>query len=618
MLTVCRQSLPTFASMLAFITYALTANNLTPARVFSSLALFNALRMPLNILPTVIGQTVDAWASITRIQEYLLAEEMEDEFHWDLEGKHAVEARHAEFTWERTATQQQDRRSVDESHHKRKRAKDHADKETKASAKSSTDGSDDPRTDESSSTPGDREPFRLRPLDLQLGRNELVAVVGGVGSGKSSLLAALAGDMRKTGGEVVMGASRAFCPQYAWIQNASVKENVLFGRPFDAEWYAKVIDACALRPDLEMLPNGDATEIGERGITVSGGQKQRLNIARAIYFDADIVLMDDPLSAVDAHVGRHIFDHAIAGLLHDKCRVLATHQLHVLSRCDRIIWMQDGKVAAFDSYDNLMAQNEGFAKMMVGTMAEDDDDDENEAEGDASAHGKRAKKGKKKRKEKPVPALMQAEERAVKSVPLSVYTAYVRSSGSLVNGPLLVLLLVIAQGANIVTSLWLSYWISDKFGLSRGQYVSDQLPVDRGQSVTRGGSADAAAAQIGVYTGLGVVQAFLMFFFAIFLTMLGTTASKVMMNRAVTRVLRAPMSFFDTTPLGRITNRFSKDVDIMDNNLTVSSHGLPVGRGNVVADSNLHPSRTRCACTSSRLPVSVAFPRAVTRGSFRC
>lgn len=98
----------------------------------------------------------------------------------------------------------------------------------------------------------------------------------------------------------MIGASRAFCPQYAWIQNASVRENIIFGKEFKDDWYNKVVDACALRPDLEMLPNNDRTEIGERGITVSGGQKQRMNIARAIYFNADIVLMDDPLSAVDA------------------------------------------------------------------------------------------------------------------------------------------------------------------------------------------------------------------------------------------------------------------------------------------------------------------------------
>lgn len=294
-----------------------------------------------------------------------------------------------------------------------------------------------------------------------------------------------------------------------------------------------------------MLPNGDQTEIGERGITISGGQKQRLNIARAIYFDADIVLMDDPLSAVDAHVGRHIFDNAILGLLKDKCRILATHQLWVLSRCDRIVWMEAGRIQAVDTFDNLMRAHAGFQALMETTAVEeervddDDDDDKEEEEKPADADEER----RKHRSNKRGAALMQQEEKAQASVPWSVYGAYVRASGSALNAPLVVGILLLSQGANIMTSLWLSYWTSDRFGLATGTYI-------------------------GVYAGLGALQALLMFLFSVLLSVLGTNASRVMLREAVTRVLRAPMSFFDTTPLGRITNRFSRDVDVMDNNLT--------------------------------------------------
>lgn len=289
-----------------------------------------------------------------------------------------------------------------------------------------------------------------------------------------------------------------------------------------------------------MLPNGDQTEIGERGITISGGQKQRLNIARAIYFDADIVLMDDPLSAVDAHVGRHIFDNAILGLMKNKCRVLATHQLWVLNRCDRIVWMEGGKIQAIDTFDNLMSQHKGFQQLMETTAVEkkkEDGDEEDEEEKEAGQDDGQRKKKKK------APGLMQQEERAIASVPWSVYGAYVRASGSYFNAPLLVSLLILSQGSNIVTSLWLSWWTSDEFGFAKGQYI-------------------------GAYAGLGGMQAILMYVFSVLLSVLGTKSSKVMLRKAVTRVLRAPMSFFDTTPLGRITNRFSRDVDVMDNTLT--------------------------------------------------
>ncbi|KKP01333.1 ABC transporter [Trichoderma harzianum] len=526
-------SMPIFASMLSFITYSLTNHGLAPAEIFSSLALFNGLRIPLNLLPLVLGQVIDAWSSLQRIEQFLLEEEQEEDVTLKPEGEHAIELIDASFTWERTPTKEADKGATgkDKKHAK----KSEAPKETAQAASG----------DDSSTLVEEREPFKLQDLNLQAGRNELIAVIGTVGSGKSSLLAALAGDMRKTNGDVVFGASRAFCPQYAWIQNASLQNNIIFGKDMDKDWYKEVIRACALQPDLDMLPNGDMTEIGERGITISGGQKQRLNIARAIYFDADIVLMDDPLSAVDAHVGRHIFDNAILGLLKDKCRILATHQLWVLSRCDRIVWMDGGKIQAVDTFENLMRDHKGFQDLMETTAVEKEDDDEDE-DGDDKLKQltlTETAEARKNKKNKKGAALMQQEEKAQASVPWSVYGAYVRASGTLFNAPLVIFVLILSQGANIMTSLWLSYWTSDKFGLSMGQYI-------------------------GIYAALGALQAMLMFLFSVMLSILGTNSSKVMLREAMFRVLRAPMSFFDTTPLGRITNRFSRDVDVMDNNLT--------------------------------------------------
>ncbi|KAI3550246.1 ABC transporter [Colletotrichum filicis] len=531
-------SLPIFASMLSFVTYAKTNNALNPAEVFSSLALFNGLRIPLNLLPLVLGQVVDAWSSLKRIQEFLLAEEQEEDVVFKPEGENALEMTNASFTWERTATQESEKTVGGAAKGGKKVAT-----QTPAPAKNISKP-DEPLASSGDST-GDgastlveeeREPFKLQDINFEIKRDELVAVIGTVGSGKTSLLAALAGDMRKTSGEVVLGASRAFCPQYAWIQNATVRDNILFGKDMDRAWYQEVINACALRPDLAMLPNGDLTEIGERGITISGGQKQRLNIARAIYFDSDIVLMDDPLSAVDAHVGRHIFDNAILGLLKGKCRILATHQLWVLNRCDRVIWMEGGKIQAVDTFDNLMRDHRGFQQLLETTAQEEKEDET------APTNLAEAPQGDKKKNKKGA-ALMQQEERAVASVPWKVYGDFIRASGSIFNAPFLIFLLILSQGANIMTSLWLSYWTSKRYPLSDGQYI-------------------------GIYAGLGALQAILMFVFSLLLSILGTKSSKVMLRQAVTRVLRAPMSFFDTTPLGRITNRFSRDVDVMDNNLT--------------------------------------------------
>lgn len=232
-------SLPIYASMLSFITYSLTNHGLPAAQVFSSLALFNSLRMPLNLLPLVIGQTVDAWSSLKRIQEYMLSEEQKEDVVSRPEGNNAVEMHGAAFTWERTPTQDSEK---DASPSGKKKGKD-GDMTKGANRTSNTNNNNNGGEDTASTLVEEREPFKLQDLDIEIGRNELVAVIGTVGSGKSSLLAALAGDMRKTSGEVVLGASRAFCPQYAWIQNTSVRNNILFGKEMDREWYKEVVEA---------------------------------------------------------------------------------------------------------------------------------------------------------------------------------------------------------------------------------------------------------------------------------------------------------------------------------------------------------------------------------------
>lgn len=500
--------IPVFAAMLSFITYALSNHTLDPAPIFSSLALFNGLRMPLNMLPMIMGQVIDAYASTKRIQTFLLAEEAAEDAERDDDAKAAIVVQDASFTWERTQ---------------------------RPSSRPGSSGSPDTVTL--------ADPFQMAGLSLTVGRSELVGVIGSVGSGKSSLLSALAGDMRKTAGRVTFGAQRAFCPQYAWVQNATVRDNILFGRDMDRDWYHRVTGACALHPDFAMLPDGDQTEIGERGITVSGGQKQRINIARAIYCNADIVLLDDPLSAVDAHVGRHIMDEAICGLLTNKCRILATHQLHVLNRCDRIVWLDGGELKAQGSYAELLQQNQEFAKLMALTSSDEEEKEKKtpaESIETVTEHEKLVQVATATSQRK---ALMQEEERATKAVSWSVYGAYLGAGGSLWIVPLVLCLLVLSQGANIMTSLWLSWWTAGQFPLRTGEWI-------------------------GLYAGLGGGQAMFQFLFAVALSVFGTRASNVLFNRAMARVLRAPMRFFDTTPLGRITNRFSKDIDILDNSLT--------------------------------------------------
>ena len=520
--------MPILASMLTFITYSLSSHMLDAAPIFSSLALFNALGIPLEILPVAVGRVVDGLPSTRRIYQFLSAEEWQDDAILDLQGFPAFTIDNASFVWDEPA-----------SHVKTVAHNLDPNLEIK-SAK--VIGNSDPglgiASDSVESAESFRKPFKIRNVSLAIGRKEFVAVIGGVASGKSSLISALASEMRKTGGSVTLGSSRALCSQSPWIQSTTLRGNIIFGKEYESSLYKRVIDACSLRPDIDMLPSGDMTEIGEKGVTISGGQKQRLNIARAIYFNADIVLMDDPLSAVDTHVGQHILDHAICGLLRDKCRILVTHQLHVLHRADRIIWMKDGCIHKIATFPDLMSGDLEFQKIMETNHKQVEKTQLNEVK--VKVENKTTS-----------PAilstphdLMQEEERARGSVGLSTYMAFVKASGTIFSCFIVLFVLVLAQGSNILTSLWLSWWTSNQFAnLTTAHYI-------------------------GIYATLGIVQALLMFSYATTLTTFSTRAAKNLLNSAIFHTLGAPVLFFDTTPMGRVTNRFSKDVDTIDNRLT--------------------------------------------------
>lgn len=169
----------------------------------------------------------------------------------------------------------------------------------------------------------------LNNINLSVSRGQLIAIVGRVGSGKSSLLNSLLGEMEKLSGHVGVRGSIAYVPQQPWVQNETVRNNILFGRTFDDFFYQRVIDSCALYQDLSVLSSGDYTEIGEKGINLSGGQKSRINLARSVYQNSDIYLLDDPLAAVDAHVGKQLFTNVIGpeGILRNKTRILILHEL---------------------------------------------------------------------------------------------------------------------------------------------------------------------------------------------------------------------------------------------------------------------------------------------------
>ncbi|KAB8207615.1 P-loop containing nucleoside triphosphate hydrolase protein [Aspergillus parasiticus] len=490
-ITVSFTSMANFASLLSFMTYVLSGHTLSSDRIFASLAVFNAIRLPLSMMNVVVTSTTDAVTSLNRLQEFLLAEEREDFITWDRNMENAFEFKEASFTWESVPDIEAETPGVDS-----------VPVSASASPVSSWDGATKPASESK-----DNRPFRLMDIDFQAAPGELIAVIGTIGSGKSSLLGALAGEMRLTAGS------------YAWIQNTTIRNNILFGQEYDEVRYDQVIDACALRADLASFSDGDQTEIGERGITLSGGQRQRLNIARAIYSNCDIILLDDPLSAVDANVGLHIMNHAICGLLKDRCRILATHQLHVLAHCDRIIVMEAGRVVDIGTFDHLVQKNEVLQSLVSVNHQEKEETPSSPSIADAVQVEKACPESKLKNGN--AAPLMKEEERVRHARRRDIWRAYAVSSGSMVNIFIVFALAVLSAGGAILGGLWLSFWASKRFPqLSLGQYL-------------------------GIYAGITAGQAAILYLFSV----------KVMLEDAMHRLLRAPTSFFDTTPLGRIINR---------------------------------------------------------------
>ncbi|CAN8105605.1 unnamed protein product [Discula destructiva] len=569
------QHLPSLAGMISFVTFALGGHQeLNVAIVFSSVALFSALLIPTGWLPGYLGEASAAWASLQKIEEYLLADEVED-LPVDQELKDAVEISEADFTWERC---QSTIGSSSGTGTKSAAMPDQTIKEDRSSptlrpstsTTSQFDQKDDAGFHEQSSN-GEYQfdavsgwslkevpsnmtlrlaiqdepppPFALPSLSLSVQRGELLAVIGSIGGGKTSLLSALAGNMRKLSGSLTFSSPhRAYCPQTAWIQNTTVRENIIFGMEYDSTWYNKVIRACQLHRDLQMLPNGDATEIGERGINLSGGQKHRVSLARAVYSKAEILLLDDPLSAVDSQVGRALFEGAILGLLRGKTRILATHQAHVLKRCDRILWLKDGRIKALGNYETLLCQNPELSDLLNAFGGDQEESlarQDNVGVEHAARHQQELSAPQTPAKDDASLALMQVDDQAVGSVTWTVYKSFVASCRTHTPIILAVPFLCLAQGTTICCGLWLAWWASDRFGMARNTYVA-------------------------VYVAITVAQGLFLFLFNKCISTWCVRSTNTMLEKAVENIMRAPISFFDTTPMGRITNRFSKDVEVMD------------------------------------------------------
>ena len=525
-------AIPTFACIVTFVTIASCPGiELKPSLIVPSLIFFSRLRMPLFLLPMLSSFISDGKVALDRVEEYMQAEELDFSPETEYLSENSIVIRDGNFDW--NVSKDENFEKADE----------------KADAESFT---------------SDHHFNGLHNLNIALPRNKLIAVVGPIGSGKSSLLSALVGEMKcSSNTKVTFCGSVGYSPQQAWIQNATIRENITFGRPFSAKVYHSVLKACALEKDLRLFQDGDQTEIGEKGVNLSGGQKQRINLARLAYSEADIVLMDDPLSAVDAHVGRHLFQHLIRGYLHNKTRILVTHQLHFLKQVDTIVLMNNGHVEAMGTFAELNRKNPSFIRLMSSLAEEENEASEFPIIEDVNtspiivndslvaSSGTLPVFDDYEDTAKSAARLMSREERTYGSVSSSVFLEYIRFAGGY---PIAIAVLAAA------------------FSVQGTRFASDLFATNFYDEET-GKSMELTTFMLG-YLGIGTLVAISGALFSFMLSIAGITAGRRLFRDATFGVLRAPTVFFDTNPVGRIINRFSKDQDAIDNLLPESLRGV--------------------------------------------
>ncbi|XP_021561645.1 multidrug resistance-associated protein 4, partial [Carlito syrichta] len=504
-----------------FTAYVLFGNVITASRVFVAVTLYGAVRLTVTLFfPSAIEKVSEAIVSIRRIQDFLLLDEI-SQYNSQLpsDGKMMVHMQDLSAFW-----------------------------------------------DKALETP------TLQGLSFTVRPGELLAVVGPVGAGKSSLLSAVLGELPPSEGLVRVHGRIAYVSQQPWVFSGTVRSNILFGKKYEKERYERVIKACALKKDLQLLEDGDLTVIGDRGTTLSGGQKARVNLARAVYQDADIYLLDDPLSAVDAEVSRHLFELCICQTLHEKITILVTHQLQYLKAASQILILKDGEMVQKGTYTEFQKSGVDFGSLLKNENEEAEHPPvpgtptlRNRTFSESSVWSQQSsrpslKDGALEGQEIENTLVMAPEEsRSEGKVGFKAYRNYFTAGAHWTVIIFLILINLAAQVAYVLQDWWLSYWANKQSMLNAtvngGGNVTEKLDLNW---------------YLGIYSGLtvatvlfGIARSLLVFYVLVH-------SSQTLHNKMFESILKAPVLFFDRNPIGRILNRFSKDIGHLDDLLPLT------------------------------------------------
>ncbi|KAH9269588.1 hypothetical protein BASA83_008409 [Batrachochytrium salamandrivorans] len=516
---------PIILELFAFMTFYLLNGVFSSSRIFTVVTYLQHVRLTMtNFFPKAIQYSSEAYISLKRIEGFLSLPEMnpaqsdqEMSVFLDSLGDPSImiAMENASFNWGNTS-----------------------------------DAPDSP-------TPAPTREI-LSNITLRVRKGELVGVCGPVGSGKSSLINAVLGEMQRSGGQVGIRSRRiGYATQTPWIVTGTIKDNILFGQSYNADHFAKVLHASALEQDMDRFPEREHTMIGERGVTLSGGQRARLSLARTLYYDADIYILDDPLSAVDTAVSRHLFDNALRGLMKNKAVLLVTHQLQHIQSCDTVVLLENGKMTCSGSYNEVKASGTLFATTLREHASKNDSDtskgsdslDQGSEDADleltvedaAVTRYQKDRELKNALLEDAAPTRELVKEEVAKGVvDTGVYIKYFKSGTNTIGILFLGTIMVLGQVIIQLADWWLSHWSS----FSAADQRASIFPA--------------------VFSCLSIGALIIAICRAIWFFLICLESSKSAFSEMLLAVFRSPMHFFQNNPHGRLMNRFSKDISLMD------------------------------------------------------